>query len=91
MKALALPMLLLPLITTACGEITLGPRATRDVYWERLGTPAKVIQRSEIEVLVRTEKGEEVPAKTRADGMWIIDAPTYELYRQAWLEKQGKQ
>jgi hypothetical protein len=87
MKALSLMTLPLLLITTGCGEITIGPRAERDAYWEKLGTPAKVIDDTKIEVIVKDATGKEVPAKVNPSGMMILDAPTYELYSEAWKKQ----
>jgi hypothetical protein len=88
MKVLRPTVLLLLLITTGCGEITIGPRAEREVYWERLGTPAKIVSDTKIEVIVKDATGREHPAKVNPSGMMILDAPTYELYHEAWVEKK---
>lgn len=75
------------LLLSTCGctpSLNLGARAETKVIHEKLGQPSKVAQDEEILVTTTGEDGKPVNAKIRADGMMLLDAPTYEIYRAAW-------
>lgn len=91
MRSLLNPMFLLLLITTGCTpSVNLGPRAETKVIHERLGQPSTVAQDEPIEVTTTGADGKPVNGKIRADGMMVLDRPTYELYHEAWKERKAQ-
>lgn len=72
-------------------EINLGPRKESETIHERLGQPSTIAQSTPIKVTTTNAKGESVTSKMRADGMKVIDRPTYELYHEAWKEKKERE
>lgn len=92
MRSLLKLMFLLLLITTGCTpQLNLGPRAETKVIHERLGQPSQVAQDSPVEVTTLGADGKPVNGKIRADGMMLLDRPTYELYHEAWKERKAEQ
>jgi hypothetical protein len=81
--------LLLPIICGCTPSLNLGARAETTVIHERLGQPSKVAQDEEILVTTTGEDGKPVNGRIRADGMMLLDRPTYEIYHEAW--KKGRE
>ena len=85
-------LLLLITLTTGCSwtpQLNVGPRAETRTIHERLGQPSVVAQDTPIKVTTVDENGKPVSSTIRADGMIVLDRPTYELYQRAW-EAQKK-
>ena len=88
-KALPILLCLLLLIGfSVTPQVNLGPRETDTTTWAKMGTPGKVIDTREMEILVpdglesdgKTQKWKK--SRARLDGMMTIDEPTLEYYRK---------
>lgn len=92
MRNLLNPMCLMLLITTGCTpQLNLGPRAETKIIHERLGQPSQVAQDDAVKVTTLGADGKPVNGSIRADGMMLLDRPTYELYHEAWKERKTEQ
>ena len=81
---------LIPLVLlgqTACG-VTLGPQAVRETTWAKMGTPGRIVDDRQVDVLVPDGAGGWKRSSARLDGMCVLDEPTLEYYRG--LDAAGK-
>jgi hypothetical protein len=74
---------------SACG-VTLGPQAVRETTWARMGTPGRIVDDREVEVLVPDGAGGWKRSSARLEGLCVLDEPTLEYYR-GLDAKQGKE
>ena len=89
-RTAGLLILVFTLGLSACSiapEINLGPREERDTTWAKMGTPAKIVDERQIEILIPDGVDEKKQpkwkrSKGRLEGMCTIDEPTLEYYRE---------
>ena len=92
MRNLWNPMFLVLMITCGCTpQVNLGPRAETKIIHERMGQPSVVAQDDPIEVTTTGADGKPVNGAIRADGMMLLDRPTYDIYHEAWKEQKRQQ
>jgi hypothetical protein len=71
-------------------QLNLGPRTETKIIHERLGQPSTVAQDDPIEVTTTGADGKPVNGKIRADGMMLLDRPTYEMYHAAGVQSKAE-
>ena len=77
MILLALILLCLPALT-GCGRWALD----REIVWAQMGTPARIVDQREVQVLVSDGAGGWLPGRARLTGMVAIDEPTLIHYQR---------
>jgi predicted lipoprotein len=77
---IALLTLAASLALSGCG-VTLGPVVERQTVWARMGTPGRIVDQREVEVLVPDGQGGWQNSRARLAGMCVLDEPTLEYYR----------
>jgi len=68
------------LALNGCG-VTLGPVVERQTIWARMGTPGRIVDDRDVEVLVPDGQGGWTRTRAKLAGMCVLDEPTLEYYR----------
>ena len=76
------------LALSGCG-LTLGPQAIRETTWAKMGTPGRIVEKREVEVLVPDGAGGWTRSRAVLAGMVTLDEPTYELFLKTYEERQS--
>jgi hypothetical protein len=71
---------LLPILWLALSGCALGPTVERETIWAKHGTPGRIVDQREVEVLVPVE-GRWVRSRAVLAGLVVLDEPTLEYYR----------
>lgn len=80
-------LLLTPLTWLAlsgCG-VTLGPVAERETIWATMGTPGRIVDKREVEVLVEGKR-----SRASLAGMVVLDEPTYQLLQATYEREKAR-
>lgn len=75
---LAVLAVLLSLVPSACA---LSGVSTREVTWAKMGTPARIVDRRPVEVMLPDGAGGWIPGTADLSGMVALDEPTLEHYQ----------
>ena len=80
MLRVTLPALILlcSLALSGCGRWAVD----REIVWAQMGTPARIVDQRDIQVLVSDGQGGWLPGRARLTGMVAIDEPTLIHYQR---------
>jgi hypothetical protein len=78
-------LLMLPCLLALSGCVRLATE--REIVWARMGTPARIVDKRPIAVLVADGEGGWVPGEAVLQGMVALDEPTLTYYQR--LDAEG--